>query len=457
MNKKLLFIFCLLSAVYFLHFRYGYLSSISIDLVKQTDKESSGIIVSQIVHSIQTNSVSEPGYYTQLKERKAKDLTYEMAFIEQDLYGTKDSLISDNYRNYYSSYIIHGRILGFLGNYLYKNWFNIDANEFINDNQKRLEKYKIINAIYTINILFNILPILLVLLFLLLNFPLVYALVYSGLIFLSPHLNIVVFSLYWSFGTLMLPFTINLYMERYKANLFVILLLNLLVFSLRFLCCFEYIIPVIASALIPYIKISHIKNLFREFPYRKAIVIGCVSIMSFAFAIYTHTQNVVAKSPNVANTSEAVQIIFGRVSGNVKGNQIQNFNPDYQEFLTDYLDSTAAQNYANTDSGMMKLIKLGYFYLIDFRTTYDNGNLVIFMPFILLLLYVFWLIKNKRVDITLSVQLILSVCAVFFWILLFKDHSLRHSDFTTSCFYVAFIYYFSILISREILIRKNKS
>jgi hypothetical protein len=438
----------------FLHFRFGYLSTISIDLVKEIDKQSSGIIVSQIVHSIQTNNVSDPGYYIHLKDRKTKDLTYEKTFIEQDLYGTSDSLIVDNYRNYYSSYIIHGRVLGFLGNYLYHKWFTDDANEFINNNQKRIEKYKLMNTIYTVNVVFNILPILLVLLFLLLNFPLIYALVYSTFLFLSPQLNIAVFSLYWSFGTLILPFAVNLYLEKYKANMYIIFGLNFLVFSLRLLCCFEYIIPVIVSALIPYVKVSRLKSIINEFPYKKAIIIGSASMVSFAFAVFIHTQNVVAKSPNVANTSEAVQSIFGRVSGNVKGNQLQNFNTDYQEFLTDYLNNTTINSYANTDGVVTKLIKLGYLYLIDFQTSFTDGDRVLFLPLIFFIIVVFWIFMRSKTDPVWVIQMILSLAIVFFWVILFLDHSLRHYEFTSSCFYIAFIYYFSLIVSEE-LVKRN--
>ena len=136
MKIKIALVFCVFSIFYFLHFRFGYLSPISTEQVKYVDNVSSGIVLSQIVHSVQTGFVSEPGLYTQLKGRKTYDLTYENIFINKHIYSITYSLNPSNFKNYYSSYILHGRFLSFVGLKLFEN-STLTPNKFINDKEQK--------------------------------------------------------------------------------------------------------------------------------------------------------------------------------------------------------------------------------------------------------------------------------------------------------------------------------
>jgi hypothetical protein len=443
MKIKIALVLCVFSIFYFLHFRFGYLSPISTEQVKYIDNVSSGIVLSQIVHSVQTGFVSEPGLYTQLKGRRTKDLTYDNVFVNKDKYSVSDSLNSKNFKNYYSSYILHGRFLSFVGLKLFKN-LNLEPNKFINDKELIKERYDLINSIYNINVLINILPLILILLYILLNASIINAIIYTLFLFLSPQVNIVVFSLYWSFGTMVLPFAMNLFLQKYRVNVYTVLVLNLIVFFVRFLCCFEYIIPVVGSALIPFIKISKIKELFTEKKIRIVLFVGITSIVSFVIAIFVHIQNIVLKSANVSNIGQASNIIIGRIFGNVKGNSTSNFSLDYKEFLVDYLSNSRITD----DTFFRKAFKLIYYYSLDISTTFADGNIVFFIPIIFFFVVSYKLLKFSHNSI-LNIQLVFAVFFTLIWVLLFLDHSINHPDFTISCFYISFIYYFSLLFESQ--------
>jgi hypothetical protein len=245
---------------------------------------------------------------------------------------------------------------------------------------------------------------------------------------------------------MVLPFAMNLFLQKYRVNFYIVIVLNFIVFFVRFLCCFEYIIPIVGSALIPYIKISKIKQLFTDKKIRLTLFVGLTSIVSFLFAINVHIQNIVLKSANVSNISQASNIIIGRIFGNVEGNSTSSFSLDYKEFLVDYLSNS--DSIIITDTFLHKILKLIYYYSFDFSTTFADGNIVFFIPLIFFFIISYKLLKFSQ-DHIINIQLCFSFFFTFIWVLLFLDHSLNHSDFTISCIYISFIYYFSMLFESK--------